>query len=129
MSPHGPTIYLNNCRGYDYFDRYGWEDAFYDLNIEGRQANQAANLQVGQECLVATVELSRLPLLKRPVRFSRHSFRREKRRFGPRHEMLRVLRGDHIGSDVVLPQGGAAADPRFEMFFNKKSHFRQKAVI
>ncbi len=75
MTDSRSVIGFNNCqikkgRCRDHAAIYG-DGAFYDLNTTGRQADEAVNLPVGQECVVAAYTPDR------QVVFRWYSFLRE----------------------------------------------------
>ena len=47
------TFVFNNCAGRDHADAFNRSEAFFDLNTYGRQVNQATELTVGEQCVVA----------------------------------------------------------------------------
>ena len=133
MSQHGPIIYFNNCRGRvysDHYDRYGASDCFYDLNTYEPEVSEAANLQPGQECIVATVskaDRAKLPLPNRSVKFAKFVFEQELRLRDLKGKVCRVLCGKHIETIATHRQG--IAPKRFPMFFDKRGHFLQRSTI
>ena len=78
------TFLLNNCRNRDH-SRYGAE-AFFDLELRGRQATMAKGLRSGDTCIVASYGDAE-------VVFRWYVFGHEKRMLDENGELVRVLFG------------------------------------
>ena len=113
-------IYFNNCRGYDHAGIYG-PDAFFDLKTEGYQKNKAKNLDVGQQCIVAT------PADDGQIVFSWHSFLYEAIRSYEGKD-YRVFFGKFIKSHT-LSKVDAAHDSFYSIFFKKNGDFKNHSVF
>jgi hypothetical protein len=101
-------VYLNNCSNRRHAELFQ-SDAFYDLNTTGIQAKQAADLPVGQECVVAS------KTDRDSANFTWYSFASEKRmreRGSDAHaKKYRVFLGTEIYSEV-LPISEASTTAR-----------------
>ncbi len=113
--------YFNNCHGRNHKLIYG-SGAFYDLNTDGRQANQAKNLSVGQQCIVAT------PGTDSQIVFIWFSFFHEVIKPDEFGKPCRVMYGDLIKSNSLLKKD-AARDALYSAFFDKNGHFKRQSVI
>jgi len=114
-------VFFNNCSGRDHVKLYG-QGAFYDLDTTGRQSTQAKNLDVGQECVVAT------PATDGQITFSRFSFLHEEIKPDDIGSPCRVFFGPLLGSETLLKAEAAGNSP-YSAFFNKNGHFKRHSVI
>jgi hypothetical protein len=117
-------VYFNNCRNRPHAQLFQ-DDAFFDLDTTGVQANQATDLPVGQECVV----VSRLPgdILK----FTSYFFLAERlmtARGSTDSKRFRVFLGTEICSED-LPISQARGIDVYAAFFDKNGHFKRQATI
>ena len=113
-------VYFNNCRRRDHLRIYG-EDAFYDLNT-GPHAHLVRNLDVGQECIVAT------PRKGGTVEFGWFSFSHEAVKLDDTKTPCRVFFGRFIKSETY-PKAVAAKTEAYAPFFNIVGNFKRQSVI
>ena len=114
---------FNNCKGRPHSTLFG-SGAFFDLNTDGRQAEQATDLRVGSICIVA-----QQPDDRNRVRFDRCSFTSERIMPDPDSgNDVRVLFGELLDSET-LAKADAARHPVYSDLFNVKGHFKQTAVV
>jgi len=115
------VVYFNNCRCRDHAAIYG-DGAFYDLNATGRQANEAVDLPVGQECVVATIARNK------QIVFKWYSFLRETRLPDDTGTVCRAFFGD-FRTAQVFSKKQAAREKLYSVFFNVRGHFKQQSTI
>ena len=118
------VVYFNNCKNRPHERLFG-PGAFYDLNVTGVQASQAAGLPVGQACVVATTAPDHR------VTFTWYSFLRERRlveRDSDDRTLFRVFFGDAQHAET-LSKEAAVAHLRYRAFFNIRGHFKQQSTI
>jgi hypothetical protein len=120
MSEDEMIVYLINCKRYEHEKIYG-SGAFYDLKTTDLQATQANNLNVGQQCVVAT------PANNGQIVFSWYSFPRETV-MPYKGTPYRVFFGKLIKSDT-LSKADAAREGLYSTFFNKNGHFKQISAL
>lgn len=123
MNPR-KTFVFNNCAGRDHADAFNRADAFFDLNTYGRQLNQATELTVGDQCIVAqaanpadeiqfdTFLLESINLL--PDKYT--------------GDTCRVFCGSLLQSET-LARTEAHEHPLYGAVLNKNSHFKQTSVV
>ncbi len=115
------VVYFNNCRDRDHVALFG-SGAFYDLSTTGVQATKATNLQIGQECVVATTAP------EDNVTFSWYSFLREDVMSDDRGIDCRVFFGKFVSSET-LSKVAATRDTRYSAFFDVKGNFKRQSVV
>ena len=125
MKHKGTIIYLfNNWRNRKHAVIFG-EGAFFDLFLTGPQAKQARDLQVGQQCVVASKASDG------KVAFDWYSFSHETTLpnvSDPLHPRSRVLFGQHIASDIVS-RAEALRLKHYSPLFNKRGDVKQQSTI
>src|SRR6266850_1784554 len=117
-------VYFNNCRNRPHAQLFH-DDAFFDLDTTGVQANQAPNLPVGQECVVVSRASGDM------LEFRWYSYLAE-RLMVPRgskdSKQFRVFLGTEIYSEA-LPISQARGDDLYASFFDKNGHFKRQSTI
>ncbi len=120
-------IYVNNCRGRDHVTYFG-PDAFFDLNITGKQAEMAKNLQPGTECIVASYSANN----NAHVVFRWYIFSHESIDSDPHtpDTQVRVFRGTEskLKRKRISKLQAAKMKP-YSAFFNVLGHFKRPSVI
>jgi len=121
-------FYLNNAIARNHARLYP-VGAFFDLHKTGRQGKMARDLQVGDECVVAT------PIARGDIEFSWFRFSHERELDIPDEPggKGRVLFGTPMEPPERLPKRlpkaiAAEAEP-YSVFFNTKGHFKRWSVI
>ncbi len=123
-----PTFYLNNHKRIDHRAVYEREDAFFDLGTAGAQADQVADIRVGDTCIVAT------PAADRQFTFAWFTYARVEllpntEELLPNKDALcRVLCGPAVKTQTFL-QADASRQSVYAPFFDKSGHFKQQLVI
>ncbi len=118
-------FYFNNCRSRKHAEIYGTDDAFYDLYLAGKQAEMAKDIQLGDECIVATA------LSKEEIEFGWFTFKEEKTMpmpDGKKGVMCRVFFGSHSKSEKLLKAKASRTEP-YSVFFDKNGNFKRSCVI
>ena len=118
------TFVFNNCAGRDHAGAFDQPDAFYDLNTYGRQENQATDIKVGEHCVVAQAattsdEIEFDTFLLKSIRFLPDNYT---------GDTCRVFCGALQHSET-LPRVDACKHRLYGAIFNKKTHFKQTAVV
>ena len=117
-------ILFNNCDGRDHAVLYDDENAYFDLNTTGRQANQAKNLVVGQTCVVCQPmdEYGR-------IRFDWYVFEEERLQIPIGEKNLcRVFVGTWQRAEI-LPHEIATRHAIYCWFFDKLKRFKQTSAL
>jgi hypothetical protein len=120
-------VYLLNTQRLNHVDLYG-PKAFFDLDLEGRQATMLLQIEKGQHCIVAGYA-SRDTGPDSIVVFS--TFRLEivdPCLTGKHGKTCRVFFGACVSQRKCVKQE-AAKDPAFAACFNKNGHFLRRSVI
>lgn len=120
MNEHD-VVYFNNCKGRKHVGIYG-DDAFYDLDETEPQKNQARDLSVGQECVVASYGD------KGNILFQWFALTEEKILPDEHGQPCRVLFGDLL-SEETKTKTAAAKSRRYGAFFNINGHFKRSSVV
>jgi hypothetical protein len=113
--------FFNNCRRRDHVSIYG-ENAFYDLNRFGKQADMATDLKRGEECIVAT------PNGDGNVEFVWFSFTEEKIMPDENDVPTRVQFGKRLRAETLSKTEAAETEP-YAVFFNVNGDFKRPSVI
>jgi hypothetical protein len=113
--------FFNNCRRRDHVSIYG-ENAFYDLNRTGKQAEMAADLKRGEECIVAT------PNEDGDIEFVWFAFSDEKIMSDNNGVPTRVQFGKRLRSETLSKAEAAETRP-YAVFFNVNGDFKRPSVI
>ena len=117
------TIYFNNCKGRRHAELFKRDDAFYDLNTDGVQAEKAIGLIPGQICVVA-----QKPSDEGDVRFDRYEFELESQMTDPNSgNSVRVFFGRFVSTEL-LQKHDAAVHPEYSILFNVNGAFKQISV-
>ena len=95
---------------------------FFDLNLSGRQEAMATNLQVGDECVVAT------PGQSGEVVFQWFKFSNEQILPDEEGRNVRVFYGLPLRSES-LPKAVAAQTDPYAVFFDVNGHFKRPSAI
>ena len=114
-------VFFNNCRARDHVSIYG-ENAFYDLNRTGKQAEMATDLKRGEECVVAT------PNEDGDIEFVWFSFTQEKIMPDEDGIATRVQFGKRLRSETRSKTDAAETEP-YSVFFNVDGHFKRPSVV
>jgi hypothetical protein len=115
------VIYFNNCRGRDHAVIFG-QGAFFDLGVGANQSKHLKQLQIGQECVVASyAEDGRIvfkwyALTRETIQDNEH--------FIPCH----VFYGDLLSTET-LEKSAAADTEEYGAFFNVNGHFKRPSVL
>lgn len=121
------NVFLVNARGLDHVGLYG-PNAFFDLDLDGRQAKMLPHIELGQHCVVASYE-SRGTGPESIVVFTTFRLERvEPALMGTHGKICRVFFGEFIDRIKRVKQD-AAIDPAFAPCFNKIGHFLRRSVI
>ena len=115
-------VFLNNRDRRKHAVIYG-ANAFYDLNLAGRQATMAMDLKAGDECVVATPAHSGNLIVFSWFRFSREEVLPDEN-----GTQTRVLFGDFLRSQEIDKARAAETEP-YSMFFNVNGHFKRRSVV
>ncbi|MCU0917700.1 MAG: hypothetical protein MUC88_24530 [Planctomycetes bacterium] len=117
MTDSGDDVhFFNDCLCRDHTALYG-DGAFYDLNTTGRQAHEALNLRMGQECVVAAITPDN------QIIFKWYLFLRETRMRVDTESDCRVFFGSFLMSET-LSKEHAAQDRVYSIFFDKNGNFK-----
>jgi putative zinc finger/helix-turn-helix YgiT family protein len=120
-------LFFNNCRARDHVALYG-ADAFYDLDDWGAQADMARDIEIGQECVVATPVPGTKGTEIEFNHFRLSRVTREPNPTDPQRRVCRVFRGDFVRS-VRHPKAVAAKTQPYSRFFNRLGHFKRPSVV
>jgi hypothetical protein len=113
--------FFNNCRARDHVGIYG-ENAFFDLGLDGKQAEMATDLKRGEECVVAT------PNEDGDIGFVWFSFTEEKIMLDENGISQRVQFGKRLRSDTLSKTEAAETEP-YSVFFNVNGHFKRPSIV
>ena len=116
------ALLLNNCRRRNHAKLYG-PNAFYDLDLAGRQAGMAIDVAAGDACVVAAPANG-----DNVIEFSWFRFSNEERRPDEHGVEVRVLFGVFVGSEQLDRTTATETEP-YSRFFNVKGDFKQQSVI
>ncbi len=100
------------------------EGAFYDLDPT-RHAEQAKDLRVGQECIVATP----LESEKTQIAFDWFSFEHQAVKRDDKGDSCRVFFGKLIKSETCSKADAARGASPYSRFFNRIGHFKEQSTI
>jgi hypothetical protein len=113
------TFLFNNCRNRDHA-RFG-DGAFFDLELQGRQATFARGLRPGDTCIVASYGDAE-------VVFRWYAFVHEKRMLDEGGELVRVLFG-RLNKTESLAKAAAARTLPYAHLFDRNGKFKIVSVV
>ena len=113
------TYYFNNSGGRNHEAIFGG-GAFFDLDLVGRQANQAVHIKSGDPCVVVDKSQG-------SIRFRRYIFEKLQLMRDDEQNEVRVLFGV-LESSEELQKNVAAQRPDYSIFFDKNRHFKRGSV-
>ena len=116
-------LLLNNCRRRDHYRLYG-SNAYYDLNLSGRQGRMATDVVAGNQCVVATPTNGDDDVIE----FKWFRFSHEERLPDENGVEVRVLFGDLIRSEHLNRAKATNTEP-YSKFFNVQGYFKRQSVI
>lgn len=116
-------MYFINCGNRDHVNLFG-SDAFFDLGVDGTQAGQAQNLQIGDICIVARYANQAKTL----VNLDWYSFSHNTYQADDQQIPQRVLHGT-LQKTETLAKSDAAADVRYQHMFTKNGAFKRRSVL
>ena len=115
-------VFFNNCRGREHIKEYGDKAAFYDLNLDGRQATMATDIRPGDICIVATPDFSG------NVTFKWHKLSATRILADKSGIRGRVFHGKCIRSITLRREEATSTEP-YSIYFNVNGHFKRPSVI
>lgn len=118
----GDEVYFNNCSNRKHELLYG-ENAFYDLNTVGHQAQLAKELRPGDTCIVLSYD----DYSRSIVALSWYQFKEERLMADEKGMLCRVFFGGRKKTEFIL-KSDAVKSERYHHLFSKVGHFKQFSV-
>lgn len=116
-------FFFNNSRCREHGRLYG-ADAFYDLNLTGKQATMATDVKPGDQCIVAT------PIRDGMIEFGWFSFAHAQVLPLPEEpgSSVLVFFGNRLRTETLSKADAVHTEP-YSVYFNVNGDFKRPSVV